>query len=164
MHVKKYALFQVACRLLSSYSMRSVVFVRVTKTTTHQSYKREPGLSELGGWGPEGPWPPRFGRSLNPISTGGQIVPTKLILAPPSSPGFLDFPTALRATDRSDLRPHQTPAAAIRIYFSGNFHDENLRPANFYHEDYEKCANHRVCERMSCEESKIFADVCRYNP
>ena len=41
MHVKKYALFQVACRLLSSYSMRSVVFVRVTKTTTHQSYKRE---------------------------------------------------------------------------------------------------------------------------
>ena len=107
MHVKKYALFQVACRLLSSYSMRSVVFVRVTKTTTHQSYKREPGLSELGGWGPEGPWPPRFGRSLNPISTGGQIVPTKLILAPPSSPRI--FRPSYGPSSYRPLRLEATP-------------------------------------------------------
>ena len=160
------------CPFSSSLSTTVVVFYeKCCFCACHENYDssilqarvRAVGAGE---WGDGMPCPPpRFGRSLNPISTGGQIVPTRLILAPPPPPfGILDLPMALRATDRSDLRPHQTPAAAIRIYFSGNFHDENLRPANFYHEDYEKCANHRVCERMSCEESKIIADVCRYNP
>ena len=37
--------------------------------------------------------PPNFGRSVNPITTRGQIMLTTLLLAPP--PKFSDLPTAL---------------------------------------------------------------------
>ena len=41
--------------------------------------------------------PPDFDRSVNSISStrAGQIMPTTLLLAPPTPPGFSDLPTAL---------------------------------------------------------------------
>ena len=40
--------------------------------------------------------PPDFGRTVTPISTLGQILPTTLLSCPP--PGFSDLPTALHHT------------------------------------------------------------------
>ena len=62
--------------------------------------QKKSGLLEQEGLGARPPLPthqpihPDFGRSVNPISTGGQIMPTTSIFAP--SPGFSDFPTALQ--------------------------------------------------------------------
>jgi hypothetical protein len=43
--------------------------------------------------------PPDFGRLVNLIS--GQIIPTKLLLAPPPPPGFSDLSSALELSNRA---------------------------------------------------------------
>ena len=42
----------------------------------------------------KGHGPPDFSRSINPISPGGQIMPTTILLIPPHQ--FSDFPTSLK--------------------------------------------------------------------